>query len=107
MGRHRKPRGTLDDAKAGNVRDDVAPPELASYCLHALPAASSLPSKAAGHRFVAVTLHSSTHPVESSLDTLVRGEIDACALRSGGRMRRGPPIEADQPVALGKLTDHL
>jgi hypothetical protein len=43
-------------AKTGDVRDDVAPEELASYCLHALTAASSLPSKAAVRRLVAVTL---------------------------------------------------
>jgi AcrR family transcriptional regulator len=45
-----------ENAKTGNVRDDVAPGELASYCLHALNAASSLPSKAAVRRLVAVTL---------------------------------------------------
>lgn len=43
-------------AKAGAVRDDVAPSELASYCLHALTAASGLPSKAAVRRLVLVTL---------------------------------------------------
>lgn len=43
-------------AETGDLRDDVAPDELASYCLHALPAASSLPSKAAVHRLVTVTL---------------------------------------------------
>ena len=42
--------------KSGDVRDDVAPDELASYCLHALSAASGLPSKAAVRRLVAVTL---------------------------------------------------
>jgi AcrR family transcriptional regulator len=45
-----------EGAKAGDVRDDVAPDELTSYCLHALPAASSLPSKAAVRRLVTVTL---------------------------------------------------
>jgi AcrR family transcriptional regulator len=40
----------------GDVRSDVSPPELASYCLHALAAASSSPSKAAVRRLVAVTL---------------------------------------------------
>ena len=41
-------RDLLAEAAAtGAVRDDVAPDELASYCLHALAAASSLPSKAA------------------------------------------------------------
>ena len=43
-------------AEAGNVRDDVRPDELASYCLHALAAASSLSSKAAVRRLVSVTL---------------------------------------------------
>src|SRR6266540_5803449 len=45
-----------EGAKNGDVRDDVAPSELASYCLHALAAASSLPSKAAVRRLVTVTL---------------------------------------------------
>jgi AcrR family transcriptional regulator len=45
-----------EGAAAGDIRSDVAPDELASYCLHALAAASSLPSKAAVHRLVAVTL---------------------------------------------------
>lgn len=45
-----------DVAATGRVRDDVAPDELASYCLHALAAASSLPSKAAVRRLVKVTL---------------------------------------------------
>jgi len=43
-------------AQTGHVRDDVAPSELASYCLHALTAAGSLPSKAAVRRLVTVTL---------------------------------------------------
>ena len=43
-------------AETGDVRDDVAPEELASYCLHALAAASSLPSEDAVRRLVAVTL---------------------------------------------------
>jgi AcrR family transcriptional regulator len=43
-------------AAAGELRDDVAPDELASYCLHALGAASGLPSKAAVRRLVRVTL---------------------------------------------------
>ena len=45
-----------EGAEAGDIRDDVAPEELASYCLHALTAAGGLPSKAAVHRLVAVTL---------------------------------------------------
>jgi AcrR family transcriptional regulator len=43
-------------AATGDLRDDVAPEELASYCIHALGAASSLPSKAAVRRLVTVTL---------------------------------------------------
>jgi len=43
-------------AKTGKVRDDVAPDELASYCLHALAAASGLPSEVAVRRLVTVTL---------------------------------------------------
>ena len=43
-------------AETGSVRKDVAPEELARYCLNALSAAGSLRSKAAVHRLVAVTL---------------------------------------------------
>jgi hypothetical protein len=45
-----------DAAAVGYVRGDVSPDELANYCLHALTAASSLPSKAAVRRLVSVTL---------------------------------------------------
>ncbi len=45
-----------ESVEAGDLRDDVAPDELASYCLHALDAARSLPSKTAVRRLVAVTL---------------------------------------------------
>jgi AcrR family transcriptional regulator len=50
-----------EGAESGDLRDDVAPDELASYCLHALAAASSLPSKTAVRRLVAVTL-AGLHP---------------------------------------------
>ena len=43
-------------ARSGDIRDDIDPGELANYCLHALTAASGLPSKAALHRLVEVTL---------------------------------------------------
>ncbi len=43
-------------AESGQLRSDIAPDELASYCRHALGAASSLPSKAAVSRLVRVTL---------------------------------------------------
>jgi AcrR family transcriptional regulator len=46
----------IEVAATGGLRDDVAPDELASYCVHALGAASRLPSKAAVRRLVTVTL---------------------------------------------------
>ncbi|MEV1066245.1 hypothetical protein [Streptomyces sp. NPDC050263] len=45
-----------DGSQTGDVRDDIAPGELASFCLHALTAAGDLPSEAAVHRLVTVTL---------------------------------------------------
>jgi AcrR family transcriptional regulator len=45
-----------EGAESGDLRDDVAPGELASYCIHALAAARRLPSKAAVRRLVTVTL---------------------------------------------------
>jgi AcrR family transcriptional regulator len=45
-----------DSAKHGEVRDDVSPDELATYSLHALAAATSLPSEAAVRRLARVTL---------------------------------------------------
>lgn len=50
-------------AEAGDVRDDVAPDELATYCLYALAAASSLSSEAAVRRLVAVTLAGLRRPL--------------------------------------------
>lgn len=40
----------------GDVRDDIAPDELATYCLHALTGAATLPSRAAVHRLVDLTV---------------------------------------------------
>jgi AcrR family transcriptional regulator len=45
-----------EGAASGDFRDDVPPDELATYCMHALGAAKSFPSKAAVRRLVAVTL---------------------------------------------------
>ena len=45
-----------EGAKAGRLRDDTPPRELASYCIHALAAASDMPSKAGVRRLVAVTV---------------------------------------------------
>ena len=46
----------LEGAASGEIRDEVAPDELAHCCLHALTAASALPSKPAVRRLVTVTL---------------------------------------------------
>ena len=46
----------VEGAQAGEVRGDVSPTELASYCLHALTGAGGLPSKAAVRRLVQITL---------------------------------------------------
>jgi AcrR family transcriptional regulator len=43
-------------AESGDLRDDVPPHELATFCLHALNAATNLPSKAAVGRLVTVVL---------------------------------------------------
>jgi len=43
-------------AKAGDVRDDVPPDELAGYCVHALARAGAHRSKAAIRRLVSVTM---------------------------------------------------
>jgi AcrR family transcriptional regulator len=45
-----------EGAQRGELRSDVAPEELAAYCLHALTAASGLQSRAGVLRLVAVTL---------------------------------------------------
>jgi AcrR family transcriptional regulator len=56
-------RGLIVEAvRTGDIRDDVAPSELAGYCTHALSAASSLRSKAAVRRLVGVTLDGLSRP---------------------------------------------
>jgi hypothetical protein len=45
-----------ESAAIGAVRADVAPAELARFCIHALAAAGGLPTKTAVRRLVAVTL---------------------------------------------------
>ena len=51
-------RGLIADAvRDGELSHDVAPDELALYCLNALNAAASLPSRAAVHRLVRTTLN--------------------------------------------------
>lgn len=51
----------VDVSAAGDLRDDVPLDELASYCLHALSAASSVSSEDAVGRLVALTL-AALHP---------------------------------------------
>jgi hypothetical protein len=51
----------IEGTQSGDVRGDVAPQEPASYCLHALTAASGLRSKAAVRRLVTVTV-AGLHP---------------------------------------------
>jgi Transcriptional regulator SbtR-like, C-terminal domain len=45
-----------DAATAGEIRADMQPDELATFCLNALTAARTLPTKAAVQRLLAVTL---------------------------------------------------
>lgn len=85
-----------EGAKTGDLRDDVAADELASYCLHALTAASRMPSKAAVRRLVAVTL-AGLHPGPTRAEqrsALAAGGADRHDPRSApvgghGRPRRG------------------
>lgn len=46
----------LEGAKSGELRSDIAADELATYCLHALAAAASAPSKPALRRLVTVIM---------------------------------------------------
>lgn len=52
-------------AQRGEARDDIPPAELATYCLHALTAASSMPDQAALDRLLAVTLGALRPPGKS------------------------------------------
>ena len=47
--------------RSAELRSDIGPEELANFCLHALAGASALPSKAAVHRLVAVTIAGLRH----------------------------------------------
>ncbi|MCF6111016.1 TetR/AcrR family transcriptional regulator [Mesorhizobium muleiense] len=71
-----------EGAATGDLRDDVAPDELATYCLHALTAASSLRSKAAVRRLVAVTLTGLKPPRRSDGGLGCAGLSDAPQSRS-------------------------
>jgi len=56
----------IDAVKTGDVRDDVPPDELATYCVHALTGAGSQRSKTAVRRLVSVTLAGLRPPRSSS-----------------------------------------
>jgi AcrR family transcriptional regulator len=91
------------DAETGALRSDVAPDELASYCLHALTAASALPSKAAVRRLVIVTLAGlhpgsaraapSATPQQGGPGPLARGSADRHDRRSGRAGRHARPAD--------------
>lgn len=53
-----------EGVQTGVIRDDVPPDELAGYCLHALAAASSVPSTAALRRLVTIVM-ASVRPVRT------------------------------------------
>lgn len=54
-----------DGARDGDLRDDVAPSELANYCLHALTAAATLTTEAAVDRLTTITLAGLQPPRDS------------------------------------------
>lgn len=76
-----------EGAQSGDLRHDVAPDELASYCLYALAAASSLPSKAAVVRLVTVTL--------AGLQTGAAAERAAAQESGSGEFAAGGPDKHD------------
>jgi AcrR family transcriptional regulator len=45
-----------DGVKTGDIRRDIAPGDLSTYCLHALTAGAYMPSEAAVRRLVSVTM---------------------------------------------------
>ena len=76
-------------ARAGEVRDDVPPDELAGFCLHALTAASGLPSRAAVERLVGMTL-SGVRPVPAMSGEPGAGSVPPVI--DGGRAASRSPI---------------
>jgi AcrR family transcriptional regulator len=79
-------------ARSGDVRDDVAPEELASYCLSALQTASDLRDDAAIRRRVALTLAGLRRPLrvqDSGLFSSSRAPQRLFAL--GSQQRRYRP----------------
>jgi AcrR family transcriptional regulator len=59
---HELVRSLLDDAaKAGEIRRDIRPDELADFCLHALTASAAMPSSHALQRLVTVVMSGLQH----------------------------------------------
>ncbi|WP_127354717.1 TetR/AcrR family transcriptional regulator [Actinacidiphila soli] len=79
-----------EGAESGTLRGDVAPDELATYCLHALAAASSLPSQAAVHRLVTVTL-AGLHP---QADAVTPSPTDGEAAPQAQHLHHGGHLHA-------------
>jgi len=77
-------------AENGALRGDVAPAELASYCIHALATAGSLPSKAAVRRLVMVTVAG----LQLRTPNAQRQETSRRRLRPGVARGRGPKPHA-------------
>jgi AcrR family transcriptional regulator len=78
-----------EGAERGHVRDDVPPDELATYCLNALTAASTLPSKAAVRRLVTVTLAGlRAPPTRSDTRRRRRSSAPAVAVSPAAPVRR-------------------
>ncbi|MCX5302722.1 TetR/AcrR family transcriptional regulator [Streptomyces sp. NBC_00160] len=91
---HQQLRGLVRDllsgaAEAGALRVDVAPAELADYCLHALGAAGALPSKAAVRRLVAVTLDG-LRPSAEHVDSATPGEEEEDRTQHSHHHQHGP-----------------
>ncbi|MFF7643885.1 TetR family transcriptional regulator [Streptomyces canus] len=79
-----------EGVRAGDLRDDVAPGELATYCLHALTAAGNLPSKAAVRRLVTVTL-AGMRPDETPPDSAGARKRPRRSGRTSGSSSVEPP----------------
>ncbi len=80
----------VEAVTAGNVRDDIAPDELASYCLHALAAAGDLPDESAVHRLVTLTLAGLQSPLVAGSSRRGRGRADSRAKLRGSAAAPSP-----------------
>lgn len=76
-------------ARAGAVRDDIDPAELAGYCLHALGAAASLPSDDGVHRLVTLTLAGLASPATTAPGHVPERHTQRHELEPEGRHDQG------------------